>query len=611
MKKYLLVFVVSGILHGNVQAQAKERIVARAGKSEITSSEFTERFGLTPWPKMQNGKAAADAQTGFVRTLVAEKLLSMEAEQMGLDTTKEIHDAFHSLEKMYLRDALFKQEITKKVILPLSAQNNAAEKNRYLLKLGVLSSASADEISRMAKDLKKGVPFDSVSSGPALARKDTLKDIKYGDLNEGTEEAVFSLKPGAYTDPIKEKNVWLIFKLIQKTDRIVSGGAARDQIAAEALKKLRERETNKVYQDYYRRFFKGKKVESNGLLFFSFCDKVITLLSEKKNAPGLSEKDRRALNSGDFARIEHSFGTDSLNLAFAVLDSEPVRLKTFIKEFENEGFFAISDDPVTVRMQIDSRVKRFIELELLSREAYRKGLQNLPEVKRSLKYWKESYLAQKLKGMLMDSLSVSGEKEKNSSGSEQMINSRTMVNIIELISDSLPEVESILNELNSNADFGSLAARYGKSGAAGIQSGETGWVPADSKGEIGRIALGMRPGEIYGPLKTDKGYLLFKLIGKKEAAGDTLNSAVSRNDGNDSSMIARRYTQKLTEFTAGLAKKYGFSIDEKALAESGALNLNIFAFRYMGFGGRVMAVPYTVPFTEWFENWKESGSQLP
>jgi hypothetical protein len=34
-------------------------------------------------------------------------------------------------------------------------------------------------------------------------------------------------------------------------------------------------------------------------------------------------------------------------------------------------------------------------------------------------------------------------------------------------------------------------------------------------------------------------------------------------------------------------------------------------YRYMGFGGRILAVPMTTPFIEWVEKWQKSKDSLP
>ncbi|MHB9013096.1 MAG: hypothetical protein ACYC49_12850 [Ignavibacteriaceae bacterium] len=51
-------------------------------------------------------------------------------------------------------------------------------------------------------------------------------------------------------------------------------------------------------------------------------------------------------------------------------------------------------------------------------------------------------------------------------------------------------------------------------------------------------------------------------------------------------------------YTAELANEYGVSINDNALKSLKLSNVNMFTYRFMGFGGRITAIPYLVP---WYE----------
>ncbi|MDH3268248.1 MAG: hypothetical protein OEM46_05270, partial [Ignavibacteria bacterium] len=56
--------------------------------------------------------------------------------------------------------------------------------------------------------------------------------------------------------------------------------------------------------------------------------------------------------------------------------------------------------------------------------------------------------------------------------------------------------------------------------------------------------------------------------------------------------------------TIDLANKYGIVISEDFIYSERYSDVNIFAHRYMGFGGRIAAVPFTTPFFRWYYKWK-------
>jgi len=63
--------------------------------------------------------------------------------------------------------------------------------------------------------------------------------------------------------------------------------------------------------------------------------------------------------------------------------------------------------------------------------------------------------------------------------------------------------------------------------------------------------------------------------------------------------------------TVNLAHKYGVKVNENLLYNLPVTNYNMMVYRYMGFGGRLLAVPLTPTFIEWVEKWQKSQPDLP
>ena len=122
-------------------------------------------------------------------------------------------------------------------------------------------------------------------------------------------------------------------------------------------------------------------------------------------------------------------------------------------------------------------------------------------------------------------------------------------------------------------------------------------------GEIGRVAATMKIGDVYGPLKVPEGYSIFKLIDKKDSV--TINpkpfDVVKDNYRNE--LIYKKLHAKMINYTTSLALKYGVSIDYKTLNSIEVTNINSFAIRQMGFGGKMTAVPLLAPNNDWVQPW--------
>lgn len=607
-KTILLFFLFAGA--APIMAQTDSEVLARTGKSVITQSEFQERFELTPWPRPPVKVTSENLKQGFLYTLIAEKLWALKAQAMGLDTTKAIRMAFNTLEKMYVRDALWKLEIKDKVNIPDDEYAKGYLRLRFLYNTEYLISGSEKEISSLYDMLNKGASFDSLMIARGRKGKDTL-GVSYGMMEEAVEDEIYNLMIGQYTSPAFTPNGWCIFRLNAITQL---GQDPKDQQKVnELVKKIAtERATARVYQKFYRSFFMNRKVNVDRNLFSRFADRVSALLKEKKDTQKISDSDIVFLQPPDLLKTEDQFGPDTLRMSFVKFDHNPVTMKQFIEEFSMEGFSSQNIEPRYIKSVLNTVTKKYIENEMLTREGYKRGLQNLPEVKRSLNMWKENYLSQLLRSEFKDSASVNDEEAlKYYQQMQQHPVLKEQVNIVEVLTDSLDIAEKVLDALKNGADMHELAKKYSKREAARDSNGESGFFPVTENGEIGRIASAMALGDVYGPLQVPGGYSIFKLIGRKEDSTRVSQSFQEMKETIKKELSSRKLFNSVVNYTVRLANNYGISINQKALTATEVINVPMFTYRFMGFGGKLPAVPMTAPFVEWVGPWLESRSSLP
>jgi hypothetical protein len=121
----------------------------------------------------------------------------------------------------------------------------------------------------------------------------------------------------------------------------------------------------------------------------------------------------------------------------------------------------------------------------------------------------------------------------------------------------------------------------------------------------------MKIGEVYGPLKTKNGYSIFKLIGIKKAK---LKYASSFNNVKNEIMKqlkAKMVKNTLIKKTVEFAEKYGVTVNQNLLKSLKVKNLQMLVYKYMGFGGRILAFPLTPSFSIWAKKWKKNQQILP
>ncbi len=609
MRIYVQILLFTIIITSISAAQQHDSTLAEVGKDNISVSEFRERFELAPQVYIAKDNPY-DNKHSLLYSMIAERLWSLQARKLGLDTTMIMKTSFKALEKMYVRDALYKSEIGNKVNTSEKELQEGLKKYFITLKLETLRSKDSSKIFTLYDELKNGASFDSLHN--VVSPNIPALDVNYGDMAKPVEDIVYSLKKNDFTHPIKDDAGWFIFKV---AGRIEKSHTAKDinEVLEKVKKIIKDRKAQKYYDEYVDKFFNDKRVTTNGDLFWSMADKITSIMQNKKKTQNIPDTVNVYLSNSDFLKLENELGPDTLKMVFINFKENPFTVEDFLRYFIFEGFYSAQVDKRTLVAKLNGRVRRVIQEELLAREGYKRGYENLPKVRESIHMWKDNYLAKLLKDKLLDSTHVTGPEVREYYNEQNKLRKKneTEVNILEILTDSLSTAKKLLNEIEHGADFRKLASANTKRKWTRAKGGEFGYFPAAEYGEIGRTAATLKIGEIYGPLKTQDGYSIFKLIGKKEKKLPPPPSFESEKAKLRKELYARKESKFLIAYTVKLAKKYGVKINENLLQNISVKDLKMYVYRYMGFGGRIAAVPQVLPFVEWYKPWEKNEKVVP
>ena len=575
--------------------QQNDSIIAKIGNIEISKQEFQDRYELTPFQGKEIKSDAPALKKEVLYSLIAEKLFSLKAQDMGIDTSEIVARTLAGYKKIFVRDALYKKEIRQR-----AAKTADSLLTLYIGKASevwftYIQAQDERKINNIYALLKKGVPFDSVYAAFSTS-KDTLK-IRIGDHAADIEDEIFSRPDLAYTKPLFMDNAWYILKIVKRINPVLTQMNGWQEDYKRLKQTAQERAEGIYYKEFMVNFFKDKQIKADGNLLKLFADKIDNVLKEKAQTRK-SDTDKVYINNIDLIKIENEIGPDKLNSVYIDLNDEPVTLKDFILYFRFEPIGTTQVDPKSVLDLLNSKTRHFIEQELLAQEGFKEGLDKLPSVQYSYKMWRDNYYFYLIQNMFNDSTAVSdkevldyyaAEGKKDHPGEE--------IKISRISVDSLETIEKILDEIDNGNSFESTAEKY-----SGENSTE-GYAPEATFGEIGRISESMKPGEVYGPIKTGNNFTLFKLLDRrtKEKQG----SFESEKKNIRKILEQEKYRDKLVGFTTSLAMKYGFSINQEVLSNLKVTSINSMVYQMLGFGGKIPAVPLSLPAIQWYSKWKE------
>ena len=213
----LFIFLIFTIISfGQQENKNNDRIVAAAGNIKITAEEFADRYEFSPHPRSTNSLDTTLDKKEYLYTLIAEKLLAQKAKSLKLDTVQDVKGQLGHLKKLFVRDALFKKEVTNKVNITPELIAKAEKRSTEILLVKYLYSTDKNEMLNLYSRLKNGESLDSLLIGrPEAAEQKTLGKVEYGTLDGYVEDSLYNLKPGQFTSLLYTGNRWYIFKLYQ------------------------------------------------------------------------------------------------------------------------------------------------------------------------------------------------------------------------------------------------------------------------------------------------------------------------------------------------------------------------------------------------------------
>jgi parvulin-like peptidyl-prolyl isomerase len=584
-------------------AQSESEVLAKIGSDKITVEEFQNRFDFMPHLNYSDSNIDS-IKKEFLYSLIAEKLWALEADELQLDTVETIRLSLQSLKDLFVKDELFKQEVQSKIVITRDEISKGLSRVNRILSTLILASPDSEKIWNLYNAFQNGAKFDSVLIALGMPQKPF--EVKYGSFeDEVMEEILFTLKLNEISKPIKSKNNWYIFKLIDdEQDKSID--QSKDHAKNIVIKKLQDRKSQKIGQEFLDNLLVGKSIIADRQLFDLLSDKLLTIL---KDRTGKSKSDSLIdiqLLEDDIIKTIASLNQTDLNADFIKLSKTPATIKDFLYYAIYQKIIFNSFTANRFNKTLNMVIKKFIEDQIITREGYIRGLDKLPSVKKDLDIWKNYYLSEFFMNSYADSIKITDSEVENFLRQENNLSKDILqVNIIEILTDKLDNCENILDELNRGTDFNELASAYNKREWTKQSNGEWGYFNSSIGGEIGIIASGLEVGQVYGPLKVPEGYSIFKLIGKR-----TNSQKHSILTDKDSLKLIRikialsKMNNLINDKTVSFATRYKISINEQLLETLEVSGLNTFTYRLIGFGGKIAAFPITIPMYEWYKEYQ-------
>jgi hypothetical protein len=185
-------------------------VVLRVGDRSVTREEFVYRLSFVP--HLDAAKEDSIRIQALVASLVAEKILALEAVRSRLDTSERVRDVLvqHNGEAVYER--WMQREITEKVRIAPAEIEKAYARFVEQRTVECLVFSDSTVASRAHATLGKDRDFSTYATVDGDPLFETKK-LAYGEALPDVEDQIYAMSPGQVTRVIPLEGRHYIFKL--------------------------------------------------------------------------------------------------------------------------------------------------------------------------------------------------------------------------------------------------------------------------------------------------------------------------------------------------------------------------------------------------------------
>ncbi|HEY9166929.1 MAG TPA: hypothetical protein VIS48_12300 [Candidatus Kryptonia bacterium] len=587
----VILFFFASIRPGDSQNKSRtERVdtLALVNGQPITSEDFKNRFDMSIYP----GEDYRDTiKMEFLYSMIAEKLLSEAAETGPEPLSPDEKEVAAQTEGIFLRDALYRSKIIPRAKVSEADLRRGLTQSTYSYVVDALYFSDSISAAHFV-DLVRGEKQIIYRIADSLSISHDTLGISYGESTPGIENAFFGHANGFISQPTFTVDGWIVFKVIdRKVNQKFSGMATEDKVAM-IRKIIQGREETDLGAEYLGKIMKNVRVSVNYSIFRPLVYAIGRIFTQKH-----PEKfDQYYLDPRDMLELRAEFANQ---LAQPLLSFEggDISLDEALKELPLSGFGSPVPTIPEITMELHSALRFISQNHFLSKNARELGLENSGEVKYNVGMFLDAYRSSREAGEITDTLSITQDevdKFFETHHDEVLKAVQLKLNAYEAV--GINEAVDIYDKLLTEKKAG----RVDTSGK---------WTRASSLGEIGAVLAEQPDGAVYGPIFENGRFQIYKVIEKKSSVSQ---EAVSHSIEVAREMLTEQVKeQTLDKYISDLAMKAGVKIYYSEVRSVKITPIEMLTFRYIGFGGKILAVPLLYPREGWIKYYKPSRPPAP
>lgn len=573
------------------QISGHEKIdtLALVGGQPITSADFKNRFELSIYP----GEDYRDTtKMDFLYSMIAEKLLSEAAGDSREPLTPQEKTLASETKEIFLRDALYRVKVLPRTTPTESELSHGLRISTYTYFVDAFylpdSGYAVKFYNRVAG--RKSYIYQLADSLPIS--HDTL-EIGYGESTPEIEDAFFGRTRGFISKPTLTVDGWVIFRVLgRKTNPKFSGIPAVDK-RGKVSRIIQGRKETLLGREYLMKLMKNVRVSVNYDMFRPLVYSIHRLILPKHPT---SFDPYFYLNASDLLSLRQTFARE-LALPMLSFKGGVITLEEVFNELPLTGFHSADTTVPQITVGLHSALRFISQNYFLSKKAIELGLEHSGEVRYNVGMFLNAFRSSRMAEEVTDTVNVTrGEVDRFFESHQDEVLKGVELKLKTFETTSINDAVEIYNRLLKEERAGSVDT-----------SGT--WMPASRLAEIGAVLADRPNGTLYGPIFNRGKFFIYFVVDKK--SGITKEAIRHSIDVAEQMLLQLKKQKALNQYIAELADKAGVKIFYPDVRSLKVTPFEMLTFRYIGFGGKILAVPLLYPRERWIEYYRPEKTPVP
>ena len=439
----------------------------------------------------------------FLDVVIDSKLLVQEAYRLELETQKDIAKSTNELAERKSVEHLVKVEIEDKA-QPKPEEIKAAWETRTvtLYRTREIVVPTREEAQAAYASALATGDFEAVaarcSQAPSRNHGGNLPFVGWGSMEAAWENAVFALQPGEIAGPLKTHQGWTVVQLVE-TQPVERPDFDKAKAKIEGILKRRALEERKKALSAFLWEKYGAKTTGTG--------KEISFERVKTDADAKALEPLASWTGGGRGKV-------TAEELLARLDAALLSSLT----------------PTQSSEVVSSELRRAVDEPLAALEAKARKYEELPEIADEVKRHREKLMLGALYAdYILKDVKVTDEDVKAYYESHRAeLSTPEKRRVAHIVVATEDEAKDVKKKLDAGESFADLVKAKSVDTATQKQAGDLGFITAKDVPPDFKAILGLKEGEVSGPVKTKFGWHLVKVT--KIEAPRPLTLAESKDD---------------------------------------------------------------------------------